>query len=312
MASRLAGGDTVIRPAVSRDDWLQGTAFVLSQMKNNSAKLISQARELGYYPNIDPPIFSQHGGLIEPGFSLTMSLPLVDEPVEGIIYYTTDGSDPRTQITGAIAPGAKTYSAPLILTQTTQVKARLWVHDPAASETGSSWSALHEATFNVVEPDISLEITEIMYNPLDEEQYEFIELSNSGESEVNLANIAFTEGIRYTFPATVPPLAPGKSVILVADSTAFAARYPDVPILGVYEGQLSNQGERITLIDATGRTIFSVEYDDENEWPLSADGQGDSLILVEAGSDPNHPISWRASGKLNGTPGVNELERLTP
>jgi hypothetical protein len=304
-------GDTVITPAVSREDWLQGKEFVLTQMKNNSAKLISQARKLGYYPNIDPPTFNQHGGMIEPGFSLTMSSPAVTGPVERVIYYTTDGSDPRAPISGAVAPGAKTYSGPLVLTQTTQVKARLWVPDPA-SETGSAWSALHEAAFNVVEPDISLQITEIMYNPLDEEQYEFIELSNSGNREVNLANLAFSEGIRYTFPATVPPLAPGGSVVLVSNSAAFAARYPDVPIVGVYEGQLSNQGERISLTDATGRTIFSVEYDDENEWPLSADGQGDSLILAEAGGDPNQPINWRASGRLHGAPGVNELVRLTP
>jgi len=38
-----------------------------------------------------------------------------------------------------------------------------------------------------------------------------------------------------------------------------------------------------------------VTYDDANGWPVSADGRGGSLILVQPDGDPNNPQNWRAS-----------------
>ena len=49
--------------------------------------------------------------------------------------------------------------------------------------------------------------------------------------------------------------------------------------------------------------IVTVAYDDENGWPLSADGWGDSLVLATPDGDPNDPRNWRASTKINGSPG---------
>jgi hypothetical protein len=171
----------------------------------------------------------------------------------GIIYYTFDGSDPRSSTTGEVAPGAVAYNAPLLLTATTHIKARLF-------ENGS-WSALNEAVFNVVEQDRQLRITEIMYHPSGGNQFEFIELKNGGDSAIDLAGSSF-EGITFTFPAGASVLSPNEFIVLVSDPASFMEQYPGVPVGGVYSDQLSNTGEAITLRDQAGEVIVSVDYDD--------------------------------------------------
>lgn len=289
-------GDTRFETPLTQEDWFKARDDVLRQMEGNAAKLIALAREAGYYPKIDPPAFSQPGGQIAPGFTLTMT---GVSPGQGAIFYTTNGSDPRQPVTGAIAPAASIYRAPLVLAGATHLKARIF--------RGGVWSALHEASFTI-EDEINsrLQITEIMYNPIGGDDYEFIELKNIGSIELNLSRLSFTEGIRFTFPPNAAPLAPHQPLVLVRNPAAFARRYPGVPIGGVYEGQFSNKGETISLKDAHGQIIVSLKYDDENGWPVSADGWGDSLVIVDEGQDPNDPANWRASTNPNGWPGPDE------
>jgi hypothetical protein len=271
---------------------------MLSQMDGNAAKLIGLAREVGYYPDLDPPAFNQHSGLVTMGFELTMTAS------RGTIYYTTDGSDPRLPVTGEVAPTAVAYEVPLVLTGTMWVKARVLDTDPATSS-GQVWSALQEATFKLVRRDSKLRITEVMYNPVGGGDYEFIEVWNAGEGEVDVSTMYF-EGILHTFPPGRQALAPGEMIVLVRNPVAFAERYPGVAIDGVYQGQLSNQGETIILRDFTGDVVVSVAYDDENGWPISPDGRGDSLVLVNPNGDPDDARNWRASVHLNGSPGADE------
>ncbi len=269
-------GDARTDPPITADDWRKARDTVLKQMEGNGARLITQARALGYYPELDPPAFNQPGGLIERGFAVTLTSPV--PPLEGgsagqipTIYYTTDGSDPRQPVTGAVAPTATAYTGPIILTGTTQIKARLWTGD---------WSALNEATFKVVEQKSRVAITEIMYNPIEGNNYEFIELKNIGDGDLNLAGMSFDEGIEFTFPPGQPPLTPGGLLVLVHNATVFAERYPGVAVGGVYQGKLSNQGEKITMRDASGQVVLSVSYDDEKRlavqprWPATARSWG--------------------------------------
>ena len=83
------------------------------------------------YPDIDPPIFNQHGGQVAVGFSLTITDPGGED-----IYYTLDGSDPRQAVTGDHV--GTSYSGPVSLNQSTQVKARAYDY--------GDWSALNEVT----------------------------------------------------------------------------------------------------------------------------------------------------------------------
>lgn len=58
-----------------------------------SAIVLGQLRSAGLYPQVDPPTMSQQGGVVAAGYPLTLSSP------EGMIYYTTNGTDPRTPAT---------------------------------------------------------------------------------------------------------------------------------------------------------------------------------------------------------------------
>ena len=90
------------------------------------------------------------------------------------------------------------------------------------------WGALNEATFRISDVENRLAITEIMYNPLGGNNYEFIELKNVGEAEIAVGNMHFDEGVVFAFPPGYPPLAPGEFMVLVRDPASFAERYPNV------------------------------------------------------------------------------------
>jgi hypothetical protein len=181
--------------------------------------------------------------------------------------------------------------------------------NPRSAATELSWSALAEADFIVVERNSELHLTEIMYNPQAGNDYEFIELKNDGDSDFELAN-SFFEGIDYSFPPGTPPLPPGGFVVLASNPAALAERYPGLSIGGTYDGQLSNAGEKISLRDPEGTVLISVEFDDGSGWPISPDGRGDSLVLIDFEGDPNRAKSWRASADLHGSPGEDD-PRLT-
>lgn len=155
-----------------------------------------------------------------------------------------------------------------------------------------------------------LVITELNYHPpngfgVDGEEFEFIELKNIGDSELNLAGAQFSEGIDFVFPPGAT-LHPGEFAVLARNRTAFQQRYPDVTIAGEYTKKLSNDGERLTLIDAVGRRIFSFTYGTAAPWPSSADGGGETLVNVRPEQWPDQVCDWRANAQLYGTPGKDD------
>ncbi len=295
VAESARWGDSRHEEPITQDDWRAARDDVLAQMAGNAAKLIGEAREQGFYPAIDPPEFNQPGGLIGPDFRLEMSAP----SPQTVIYYTTTGSDPR-QPGGAVAPAAQVYRKPVRLLADTKLKARAF--------DGQNWSALNEADFKVAEQISRLTITELMYNPPAGSDYEFIELKNTGTADFELSNMYF-EGIKFTFPANTV-LQPGQLLVVASNATAFAEKYPTAPLTGAYRGNLSNSGERVSLLDAHGRLVTSVAYSDSGGWPLSADGRGDSLVLVKPTGNPDDPKSWRASINVGGSPGRDEQQSL--
>lgn len=254
--------------------------------------VLQQFRDIGLYPDVAAPVFNQHGGVVPPGFRLAMTAPA------GTIYYTTNGSDPRVAGTGAVSPSARAYQAPVVLAAgAVTVKAR--------TLSGTTWSALNEATFSNPQDLSTLRIAEIMYNPAGGNDFEFIELKNTGAEPLSLEGVAFVTGIAFTFPAgaTLPA---GRFAVLVYSPAAFAQRYPGVPIAGQYSGKLANEGEQLVLAGPDGQPLIDMTYDDEAPWPTSPDGSGYSLVIVDDLADPTLPGSWRASAAVNGSPGQND------
>jgi len=167
----------------------------------------------------------------------------------------------------------------------------------------------------------SVIISEIMYHPASEDvREEYIELSNVGATNVNLAGWRFTQGIRLTLPNVT--IAPGDYLVVAADLTAFTNKYPAVTnVIGGWTGRLSNSRDDIDLDDATGNRVDSVEYADEGDWavrrrgPLDRnhrgwiwhadhDGGGKSLELINAKFSNNHGANWASSLVTEGTPGT--------
>ena len=162
-----------------------------------------------------------------------------------------------------------------------------------------------------------LRVTEIMYNPSplttitnDAQQFEYIELKNiSTNTTLNLTGVRFTNGIYFSFTGSaVTSLSPGQTVLIVRNQALFTARYGGgFNIAGQFTGALDNGGEMLRLEDAVGEKIL--EFDYNNTWYPITDGLGFSLVIVNENalwSTWGQTASWRASGGLNGSPGVTD------
>ncbi len=269
--------------------WVAENLRMLGYFSNRTATVLAQLRAANLYPAVSAPVFSQQGGFVTQGFNLSMT-------ASNTIYYTLDGSDPRVYGTSAVSPAAQTYGAAVVLNNSILVKARALF--------GTNWSALNEATFTVDALGSPLRITEIMYNPIGGDAYEFVELQNVSPTIVNVGHYSI-DGLNYALPpGTV--LQPGQVIVLgsLGSPANWNARYPGVTAFGRFDGKLDNGGEKLAIRDASGRLLWSVDYDDENGWPVAADGQGASLEIIDVFGDPDNPANWRASAAANGTPGT--------
>jgi hypothetical protein len=159
---------------------------------------------------------------------------------------------------------------------------------------------------------LDLRCTEINYNPVgidstDADMYEFIELKNAGSSTISLADVAFSNGIDFTFSSDAKVDA-GGFIVLAVDENGFKRRYGIAPF-GIYTGKLNNAGEKIALRDLKAQNTFlEFEYNDKSPWPEAADGAGRTLVPMtnNAIGDPNNASYWRASFKANGSPGEDD------
>jgi hypothetical protein len=240
-------------------------------------------------------VYSQHGGTVPKNYSLTMTNP----NGSGTVWYTTDDTDPRDSGT------AVTYSGAITISETTRVKACVKV--------GAEWSAMNDAVFQVVP---TLIVSEIMYNPdgtgpYDAQEYEFIELHNTGPGTVDLTPVNFTRGIEFSFAGSaVTSLPPGGYVIAVKNPAAFASRYgtSGISIAGAYSNYLDNGGERIELREKYNQPVALFKYDDA--WHPETDGEGYSLVHLDSNpaTNPNLPDFWEVSPDYLGSPGAADQD----
>lgn len=163
----------------------------------------------------------------------------------------------------------------------------------------------------------TIAISELMYNPSENEEMEFVELFNTGSMPVILQGYALAGGVRFTFP--LGSILGAGEYLVVAKSdplnnfASFRAHYglaPDVDITGPFDGSLSNSGERIALQHETsGLEVIYFAYSDGRGWPLAADGVGHSLVpqdfVLQSASDGllDYGRNWRTSMLFDGSPG---------
>ena len=173
----------------------------------------------------------------------------------------------------------------------------------------------------ILDPNLAVVlISEIMYHPRSEKtEDEFIELFNSGPTNVNLAGWRLSQGLRFTFPEVVLPA--GHYLVVAAKVATFTHLYPGVTnVVGDWDGILSNNRNTIGLEDASGRRVDSVTYASEGDWAVRQrspndlgfqgwhwlkehDGLGKSLELINSSLPNEYGQNWAASLVPNGTPG---------
>lgn len=293
--------EAVLGPVLDSDPYAapaEGAANAFAALRDWATVRSASVSSMLTRPFVPRPVFNQSGGEVVSGFGLTMSA------ATGQVYFTTDGTDPRG-VAGVVGASAQPYNGPLVIDGTTKVIARGF--------DGTNWSGLAtEATFNVSAYATAMRVTEIMYHPAandppdatDKDAFEFIELRNTGATDLDLSDFFF-EGISYAFPPG-SIVSADETIVLVRDASAFATRYPGVAYDGIYLGSLNNSGEKIRLKNADGTTVISVEYDDDPPWPLSPDGLGYSLVNRNPDGNPDDAGNWRASTNLHGSPGVTD------
>ena len=270
-----------------------------------------------------PVNFSLSGGSVTAGTPLTITPYTGTPPVGytyatgGTIYYTTDGSDPRSS-GGSIAGTA--YTGPLALNQSGTIKARYYL--------SGNWSPVTTATFAVNAAPASaadLVISEISYRPLapapgtpeylagytSGNNFEYVEILNVSGGDVDLTGCAFTQGITFSFasvPVTKLILPAGGRALVVGNEGAFTMRFGSGlsnQILGVFGGNLNNTGETVTLLGADLSVIASVTYGYTEPWPTAPYDSGFSLVLANARANPTYTASdFRSSLQAGGTPGT--------
>lgn len=153
-------------------------------------------------------------------------------------------------------------------------------------------------------------INEIMYNSLGTD-VEFVELYNSSILVVNLQGCYLLDDNEAHIPCYLEGnLEPGKFLIVAGDVSLFTSNYPGVgPInsqdfgTGTDGWSLGNGGDVVRLYSASHQLLDIVAYEDGNEWPGSADGNGSSLELLNPNFDNALSISWDPSSVAGGTPG---------
>jgi hypothetical protein len=178
----------------------------------------------------------------------------------------------------------------------------------------------------------NLRVSEVNYNPRDGvaawgelplpgANFEFLEVTNISAQPIELAGVRLMEttvggdtlGISFHFASQVLPA--GQSLVVVKQRAAFESRYGNQIAVaigddgqggldGEFGGQLSNQGETLTLVGSSGQLIQQLAYDDQGPWPGLADGSGSSLEWIGSAGDPNVPSAWSASNRFGGSPGA--------
>ena len=297
-------------PAYTRDDWLLEKGRLMTEFFPERTRiLLNQLREDKLYPELDAPVFSKHGGAVENGFNLKIENP----SNRGEIFYTINGKDPRS-ISGAVSDDALTNQF-LTITESLRIKGRTF------DQSTGQWSALTEVIFFVESASSNIRVSEIMFHPssvnekeslagfVDQDEFEFIEITNNGDASVNIKGLGFTKGIKFQFDDKV--IEPRSSIVITNDIDAFNFRYEadNIDIAGEYDGSLSNSGEIIQLSGPFGNIIQDFYYDDD--WYSQPDGEGRSLVPVrEITMTESWSLreSWRPSNLDGGSPGYIEGE----
>jgi hypothetical protein len=172
------------------------------------ALLLSALCAVSGYAALMPVTFDPAGGTIQsPALVL-----LTNHNSTGVIFYTTDGSDPR-DVFGGVVPTARIYEPPTA--NTPALTFPLSINRPmivtARVKSGTNWSDAAVAAFSVDQDFSKLLFTEILFHSpptptnFDLGPLEFVELKNTGSKTLDLSGLELrnlittrTRGLHHT------------------------------------------------------------------------------------------------------------------
>ena len=157
-------------------------------------------------------------------------------------------------------------------------------------------------------------INEIMYNPDSaqgtDDDYEWIELHNTGAAAVNVGGWKLRDDNPQNDPFVIPSnsfIQGGDYLVLCSNVGFIYFTYHITNAVGNFgdEFGFGNDGDTVTLLNATNQVIDQVRYNDAYPWPFEADGDGPSLERVNPLEETTDPHNWAASvpASERGTPG---------
>ncbi len=91
VAESARWGDAQATPARTVANWRTARTATRNAINGRYTPFLNEARTRGFYPTVTPPALSPRGGLVTPDTPLTFT----PSGGSGVIYYTTDGTDPR-------------------------------------------------------------------------------------------------------------------------------------------------------------------------------------------------------------------------
>ncbi len=241
---------------------------------------------------------------------------------KGGVYYTLDGSDPRA---AGGEPATTALSVdPLVLTESSTLTSRFRLSPDEL------WSPPFVGRYRVDERAPSranLVISEIMYHPADpteaelavmpdlnDDDFEYLEIANSGDAPVDLVGLRFSREVDVNLPRTgTLTLQPGAFAVVVRDEAAFRLRYGDkAHIVGTFgNDRLDNGGGTVRLRGFHDEILIEFDYSDDEPWPVEADGDGSAIVLNNwtAEADLEDPNNWVA---MDPSPGDGEQDSGGP
>lgn len=229
-----------------------------------------------------------------------LSATLVSPPASGTVTLRADGSFTYQPNAGFVGQDRFTYRA----------------SDGSVSSEATEVILVSPApTTDINDPtgDTIVTFNEIMYNPVGntDSRLEWIELHNQLAIRMDISNWRLSGGVNYVFPeGTVIP--GGGYLIVGVDPQALSTELGITGAVGPYTGSLNNAGEELELRNNSDRVMDVLQYSDQGDWPVGADGSGASLAKIN-GERPSEPgENWRASQEMGGTPGRENFPAYRP
>lgn len=169
-----------------------------------------------------------------------------------------------------------------------------WVNFNAALNMGVSYMlADRSANPQPLAAPFLLVISEILAAPSGNPLAEFVELHNPTDQAVRLEGLVLSGDVSFSVLSGTADLEPGQRCLIVRDLSAFEAVHgTGLPVIGVFTGDLDDNGAALELGDVNGNTFLTVDASGLPRYP------GHSSTAGLGG--------WRLSANMNGSPATSD------